>query len=297
MWQQKVSNFSQSTFVFIENFLQSIISLIKILVLSRFKLKVPVRTKENCIILGNGPSLVDSINQNISKFKNYDLFCVNNFAGSEYYESLKPKNYVILDGAFFNDYLISIRPDIQKTISSLIDKTQWPLQVHLPVSSQNSSLVRIHLAKNRHIKFSFFNYTVINGFEFFKSKMIDWNLGFPKCNNILGAALVRTINMQYRKIHIIGADHTWVFNIEVNNKNELLLNQKHFYDTDTSRHLKVMHPTIGNIFTIGDFFKSQAIAFSLYYFLEKYSKTKNIKITNNSNISLIDAFEREQLIP
>ena len=86
---------------FICNLFFSLISILRIIRFSK-KTKLPVEEHFNeCIILGNGPSLGNSLQKKIEKIQSISLkICVNSMAINKYYEILKPQYYILADPAW-----------------------------------------------------------------------------------------------------------------------------------------------------------------------------------------------------
>ena len=82
--------------IFVENVVLSFLTLIKVVLLSKFFIpKIKFRkNSEDCIILGNGPSLIETIEKNKTFLIDKDLFAVNFFARTNFYSVLKPKHYI-----------------------------------------------------------------------------------------------------------------------------------------------------------------------------------------------------------
>ncbi|OQY00191.1 MAG: hypothetical protein B6I24_00260 [Bacteroidetes bacterium 4572_128] len=84
--------------IFIENFVLMILSIIKIFIFSKLFIKIKDKkenTNKDCIILGNGPSLNSFLKEKKYFLQNKELFCVNLFPISEFFERLKPRYYVL----------------------------------------------------------------------------------------------------------------------------------------------------------------------------------------------------------
>ena len=85
----------------IATFISTVASLLKVIIKSRFSVKIPAPQRAVCAILGNGPSLRQSLENDLDFIRNAELYCVNNFASSPEYALLQPMNYALLDPAFF----------------------------------------------------------------------------------------------------------------------------------------------------------------------------------------------------
>ncbi|MGZ4075850.1 MAG: hypothetical protein ACXVDZ_20035, partial [Bacteroidia bacterium] len=95
----------------------------------------------------------------------------------------------------------------------------------------------------------------------------------------------------------VGADHTWHENMHLDEKNVLNLKHIHFYDNEQkTTHIpfkKGEH--LEETFKVHEIFATWAKTFYGYIALENYSKYKNCKILNASEVTFIDAFERIKL--
>jgi len=102
------------------------------------------------------------------------------------------------------------------------------------------------------------------------------------------------IYLNYKIIYIIGADHSWLPEITVNDKNEALINQKHFYDENESRPEK-MQDYISRPRKLHEIIHKFYLTFKGYWIIKEYAANKNVSVYNASEISMIDAFERKEI--
>ena len=115
-------------------YLWSFLSLLKFLFLikdaeSLKKIKFK-KANRKAIVLGNGPSLKNDLEEIVRKKDDYDLICVNNFCSSQFYEVLKPSMYVFLDNYFFNCEAHSDWIEQREKTFNIINKnTTWPMQI------------------------------------------------------------------------------------------------------------------------------------------------------------------------
>jgi len=278
----------------------SILTFIKIIIRSSFFIK-SYKTKEKSVfILGNGPSIKKDLKLHLDFLKNQNLLCVNKFPDTEYYEILKPQSFTITSKGFYNveasDYNVEVR---KKIIKALINKTQWPLRVILPADAKKNKAFIKSLKSNKNISLSYFNMTPVEGLIFINTIIYKLGLGTPRPHNVLIPSILNSINANYKEIYILGADHSWLPQITVNDQNEVLLNQQHFYDENTSK-ARQMHKNEGKgNRTLDEVLHKFMLSFRSYHELERYAKTKNCDIFNVTPNSFIDAFRRitiEQLI-
>ena len=291
--------------IFVEDFTQSILSVLKILLFSKFSIKLPKAQQKDCVILGNGPSLNDFINESSSFIENKALFCVNFFARTDYYEQVKPQYYIITSPEYFvGEKKEDWTEDRLKTFQLIAEKTSWPLEFNAPRLAKKSTAWREILSANKNITIRYFNNTPIEGFRSLKHWAFKNNLGMPRPHNVLIPSILLGINMNFENIYITGADHSWTKELFVTEGNEVLLSQKHFYDKQAeseaigknkntpqpmykggSRDKRKLHEVLMKF----------VYSFKSYWELQEYAQSSNVKIHNITPGSFIDAFPRLNL--
>ncbi len=281
--------------LFSNRLIDTLVSILKIAVASKHKARnLPIITHKRCVILGNGPSLKESLTKHLETLKTVDLVCVNNFACSDYFELLKPQNYVLLDDYYFLYDTNTVEPP--ESIITTLEKFKhiyWPINFFLPTKAKNCFLVKNVLSTNKNISIYYFNYVVTEGFTNFKHMVFTYKIGAPQCQNVLGISIFLSINRGYEEIYLVGADHSWSENISVKN-NRIFLGDVHFYDQDPVKpaHLKDRQ---GKARKISELFFSFYKCFRTYEVLKIYADSRNVQIVNASEESYIDAFERRKL--
>lgn len=279
--------------IFIKKIGFSLIGLTKIIIQSHWSnIKLPVFSdKEELVVLGNGPSLKINLERDLNFFKSKRKFCVNGFSLSKFYSTIKPDFYLLADNAFWTDNPSTRISDFRNNvISSIIESTTWSLTVFLPFESQKNKNLISSFKDNKNIKIVYFNKTSINGFEFFNNWCFKFGLAIPRAQNVLIPSIMLGINMKFKTIYLIGADHSWHEQYIIDNNNNLCLKDKHFYDINP-----IMVPlldTMGNKQFIHQQFESLVIAFKMYHVIKKYAIYMKTQIYNASEISFIDAFDR-----
>ncbi len=282
------------TSAFFENSLQSAVSVVKVLLLSKLGLPKFSNQKPNASILGNGPSLNQALADKLDFLKETDIYCVNLFALSTVYASLKPENYVLLDPAFFmfseqNDG----RQDIKKTFDAITEQTDWPMRLFVPARSKSSYIVKKLKQERPNIQICFFNYTIVRGFPIFRHWFFKHNLGMPQCQNILAASLYVALLQDYKNVYLFGADHSWHEEIRITEQNEFEMRQVHFYDNANNvKHEKVIDVRNNSRPRLHAQFLSLHKVFYSYEILGAFAKSRNINVLNASSKTYIDAFER-----
>lgn len=283
-----IKHFLESLKSYFSTILGTLLSIPKMILMSRLLPKYPEIQVKNAAILGNGPSLNDSLQKDFQFIKDTEIYCVNNFAAYPIFEELKPQNYVLLDPAFYqyspsnNSHKI-----VEKTIHSF-EKTKWKMNLFLPQSAKKSYLVET-LSKNHFIQLNYFNYTILNGFPWWNHLFFNWNLGMPQCQNILAAALFIAIQRNHSTIYLFGGDHSWHEELRLED-NELITSEKHFYQKNGHTGKISDYPeTVNRVYKI---FQSWSKAFYSYEALANYAISKNIHVLNASTKSYIDTFKK-----
>jgi hypothetical protein len=250
-----------------------------------------------CYILGNGPSLKENVLNDLDLLKTKELFVVNDFAKSKYFEILKPKYYVLLDPSYWNSSTYKeLFDDCIKVLNTIQDKTDWPMFLMVPTEAHRVSLIKDIFNKNKNITIISFNSTSVTGFQWFRFFAYKNYLGIPPVNNVVGACIYIAINMQYPEINILGADHSWTQDLIVNDKNLVCCVNPHFFDDEDGHYLP--HKTVnGNFYTMHRLLRDYALMFEGYHTLRIYAESRKIKILNRCKKSFIDAFERRDLYP
>jgi hypothetical protein len=271
----------------LNQFLESVFSIFRVVLWSKFSLKNPhfQANSKNCVILGNGPSLKYSLENHLDFIKQSDIFCVNLFAVSDYYTQLKPSNYLLLDEAFLN-------PNHERAgrgLNDLIKNTTWEVNLFIPHKFKKSAYFINEIAKNTFLKPIYFNYVIVEGFDWLRFWIYEKGLGMPRSQNVMVASIFRCINLNYQKIFLLGADHTWHENIRLNENNEILADDSHFYGSKTYEIKQIVNE---NESYMARQFLSLHKAFKGYEVLARYAKSKNITIQNASQRSYIDVFEK-----
>lgn len=251
---------------------------------------------EELVILGNGPSLENDLNNlvNINRNK-YDVLCVNNFARSDYYNKIKPDYYFLLDNYYWKKNLAEDHSkDRDAVINKIIKATNWKLTIFAPTELKNSEFCN-SIMKNKKITFSFFNRLPINGFESLRFFLVQKKMGIFSGQNVILGALSIVLNLGYKKIFLLGVDHSLHITVKVDNNNAVLVNQQRFYKEEDRGHVKYSRDHDDDALKIYELFNVWATAFSEYNTIENYASKKGIKIYNLTNNSFIDAFERKNI--
>lgn len=278
------------------NIFKGIRSILKIILFSKFSPSVRKihSTKEGtCLIFGNGPSLKTMLdNSDWNWIKKHSIFGVNDISLSDKYVEIQPQYYIFADPGYWDlevPYEMEItRIDVFRNIN---EKTNWKMSILIPEIACNYLRSIIH---NDNITVYGYNVTTFSGGTFLKKKLYRCNLAMPHPQNVLIAAIYHAINIGFNEIYLFGADHSWLENIKVSDRNEVVLSNKHFYDKgDVS--FTIFLKCTGEPYLLHEALIDFAKMFLSYHDLRLYADEMNCKIFNMTNNSFIDAFERKKI--
>lgn len=279
--------------------IQTKLSALRILLQSNFIGIVKQETQSKpLLILGNGPSLNDTLkNSPPELLQGFDLMAVNAAACSEEYSVLQPKLYILNAVTYFqNDselspFYIQAKNDL---FEALKEKTRWNMTLLVPFRAKKSIDFNELIKANPNLNVSYFNQTPVEGLTFWSHRWYSLGWGMPRPHNVLIPGIMVGIRLGYRTIGIVGADHSWLADLSVNEKNEALLRHVHYYATDGTQPMKV-EDRIDRPRKLHEIIHKFYLSFKGYWQIRAFAKAKHISIINASRVSMIDAFDRKTL--
>lgn len=261
-------------------------TLISVALRSRRPASVPkLRPEKPLLILGNGPSLNDTLATQRQAMEGYDLLAVNFAANTSLFTELKPEHYVLADPVFFEKDDENIR-----RLWQALNEADRPLTLHLPAGRCHDARVREWAAESPHHTLRPFNMVAAEGYPTFCRMMYDRGLGMPRPRNVLIPSIMAGLRMGYRTIVITGADHTWTRTLSVDDDNRVVSIQPHFYRDNAKEEARVA--SVYKDVRLHDVLGSMAIAFHSYHAIADYAARRGVRILNATPGSFIDAFPR-----
>jgi len=270
----------------------------KALLLSKWGLKLPPPTPaqgQNLFVIGNGPSFKQALEQHGQTLKQQTTLGVNLLPLTPYFEQVQPDYLLAMDKKFWLD-----RPqdpaleNYRKYFAALQTNTTWPLTVILPVQARGY-VQKLGLS-NPHLSFAYFNKNGTDGLDALLFPLWKRHLASPRCWNILIAALYLGVNLGYKKVYLLGADHSWFENLAVNAQNRVQMKQVHFYDDHQEvKYLPYVNAELNRPMTMPELFRQFYVVFNTYHILRRYAAHYGSHISNLTPGSYIDAFERQEL--
>lgn len=274
---------------FYTNFNDTLLSLIRLLLKTKFsKTRKIIRKHDQCVIMGNGPSLISSLQENKEHLSNCDLVAVNYFGLTPEYVEYKPSIYVLCDPAFWFEHITDDHVQkVKNFYQTLTETTTWNIQLFLPWKAKRQHAIKDILSANKHIQITFFNNTKFEGFNRIKHSIWDKQWGMPRTQNVLIAALMLIIYSDYRTIYLAGSDNDWAKFLWVDELNRVHRDDFHFYKNNDANTYRILPEKMHECYL-------QAYYSLLsYYRIRQYIDSKNnIKIINLCMTSYIDSFDK-----
>lgn len=280
---------------FFSNLIESILSLAKVLIRSRWGVQLPARQQARCSVLGNGPSLNDSLANHLDFLLETELIVVNGFALTNYFTRLRPANYILADpNAFAFHDATTGREDLHQILVALIGQVDWPMRLFIPNFAKGSYFIQKIEAGNPRIELVYYNPTIVRGFNRFCYWLYAANLGMLQAQTVIVTALFLMINRKFDEIFLFGADTSWHEQIRISDNNQLEIKQIHFYDKPKDVAFLPVYSDAHRTrtFTMASQFLSLHKVFRGYEVLRDYADYRKVRVLNASSKSYIDALER-----
>lgn len=246
------------------------------------------KTSDFAVILANGPSLKQTIEEYGEQLKKLPTVAVNFMANTKEFSELRPDYYVLADPHFF----IGTEHENVKNLWENLAKVSWTMTLCVP--RKMLSKAKELIGGNRSVALSPFNFVGAEGFQWAEALLYDLRLAMPRPRNVLIPAIMTAISAGYKQIHLFGADHSWLETIRVDDENHVISVQPHFY-ADSKKELKRSESEYRG-YHLHDILHSFYIAFRSYHTLQRYAIRRGINIYNATPGSFIDAFPRKSTL-
>lgn len=270
---------------------QSLLSIVKIALMSR-PCDTPPRAKqgEELVILGNGPSLNDTMQHNLSFLQARHLLAVNFAANTPIFTELKPKFYMLTDPHFF---VRMEQENVKQLWINFAEKVDWEMTLFIPTKIKQSGEWFSLLKRNKSITICTYNMTPVEGFCWFENFTYSHRLGMPRPRNVLIPSLMQAIAMRYKTVYLAGADHSWLKTLSVDDDNRVVSIQPHFYKEAKSEEERIKKDYMS--IPLHQVLESMYIAFRTYHTIRRYADYQGVEILNITPDSFIDAFKKIKL--
>lgn len=240
------------------------------------------------IVMGNGPSLADTIAGSFDALRHYPTLAVNYAANAEEFYRLKPRYYVMVDPAFFE---AKPNPNVETLKLNFASRVDWPVTLFIPAEYRRA----FDVTSNPNITLRTINSIGLEGFPWFERMAYSRRWGTPRPRNVLIPSIMVAIWLGFRNIYLVGADHSWMRTLAVNDDNEVVSVQPHFYK-DNEHSLKQAKSIFSTV-RLHEVVHSYYVAFKAYFSIKRFADAVGVNIYNSTPHSFIDAFPRRPLPP
>ncbi len=245
-----------------------------------------VQPKRLCL-LGNGPTF-NQIEEHLEALKGFDFCAVNLSVNTDIFFRIKPKMFVIVDMMFWQQ---SEREGIKECWEN-IQKIDWDITICIPFNSPIS--MKRTFEKNHFVKVRRYSNNVWQPELPMANRLKMWlyKKGWvsPDGTNVSIGAIYASILNGYKEINLLGLEHSWMKDVKVNDKNEVVLINRHYYG-DVEH---VWRDYEGKPIKLVDFLASQLQTFTGHLSLRSFADyLGDVRIINRTKGSYIDAYERE----
>lgn len=243
-------------------------------------------------VIGNGPSLKKDLPLILKNKKNWDIISVNQFSTYKEFEKIKPKLYVLVDSIYWdknlhNDIIIKS----SNAINSLNEKTDWDLNLYVPISKK--IYFQNIFKKNINIKVC----GIKNGGKLFNNKtlmrhILKYQLSFLPTVNVVHLAIQIGFFLKYRKIFLFGLDSDGFKNFYVDPITNLVYSNTYNY---SNKLLNKRIPAQKKHKRLSQRLDQVSLSFKLYEVMSRQANFENIELYNCSSFSMIDSIKRKNL--
>ncbi len=266
----------------------SLKGVVKLLIQSRRSTVTPVADGDGrLIIMGNGPSLKKNIEEDMDTLRSSRTMAVNFAANAPEFVEIKPDFYILADPHFFEGGATD--RNVSRLFGRFNSEVDWDMTLFIPTGRDESAIG----ITNPHIKIEKFNPVGIEGFRWIEDLAYKTGRGMPRPRNVLIPAIMVGMQMGFRHIYIIGADHSWTRTLEVDEDNTVVSVQPHFYKDNSEEKSRVTD--VYRDVRLHDILMSMHLAFKSYHAIARYASENGVEIFNSTPGSFIDAFQRRKL--
>lgn len=264
------------------------------LLMGRFDPKPPTNMKmKDSLIICPSP-LLNKQRINLDHRDSYVISYVNSACLSSTYPVLKPERFFLIDPLFFHSLAYfegssAVSKEIERTYSRLIDSTDWPMTIFVPWHYRNSPALQ-RLTANRNITIS--GIPILNAHsrnKWLKRLALRMGILNPVYRNVLIAAIFYSLKAEHRRTIIWGAHHSWLTEVEVDDRNQVLHSVRH---TEDQRVGELLLNSDGSPRPYHDYLQQLATVFEQYHVLRDFAHAGGQDILNVTSGSFIDAFAR-----
>jgi hypothetical protein len=254
-------------------------------------------TDKELVIVGTGPSLRSTLERHFGFFEGKHTACVNEFAQTEYFTRLTPEYYVLTDPAYWRKAQdATIDRMVKKSVDIMREQVTWKMTLLMNVAARGWSYFKDLPQQNPNIQIVYFDTSGVSCHRSLALYLYERSRAMPLLYNTLSVGVFLGLNMGYRTLYLVGADHNWHEEIHIDDENRLFWKNPHF-DDETEPVLTPMwiDGYKQKTFKMHQILYSLSLTFQGYVELEEYARHLGARVYNASEKSYIDAFERYEI--
>lgn len=269
---------------FATDIVSSIKSIAKVFIKSRpVTFPKQYRGAERLIILGNGPSLRDLLDNHLDELQHTPCMAVNFAANTPDFFEVRPGLYTIADPHFYR----AVDDENVKRLISNFERVDWPMYMFVPREAVKKMR---RLVTNDSIIILPYNAVGVEIWKPIAHMLFDSCLAMPRPRNVLIPSIMIGAWLGFRNIYLAGADHSWTQSLAVAPDNRVITNLPHYYQDNDCEQSRVK--AVYSDSRLHDLFLSYYVAFKSYHEIQSWAMCRNISIFNVTPGSFIDAFPR-----
>lgn len=263
-------------------------SMAKIVLLSkRATVRKTAKPSDEIVILGNGPSLNETVAAGKSFLATRKKLAVNFAANAPLFFDLRPEYYVLADPHFF----LSEAENVVRLWDTFLRKVDWDMTLFVPAKEKSDRIGS--LKANGHVRMERYNTTPVEGFPAFRHAAYRAGWGMPRPRNVLIPSIMLALETGFKTIYVAGADHSWMKTLSVDGNNRVVSIQPHFYKETDKEKARVDAEYMN--YPLHQIVYSFYVAFKSYHTIRHYAERIGATIWNITPGSFIDAFPRKAI--
>lgn len=249
--------------------------------------RLPERTSDECIVVGNGPSL----SQSVEKICNYpaDIYTVNDVCCTDFFLKLSPVAHFFLDPQYFNDEA-HVKRACDFSFSTHVQKTHYYFEQRQQRCSLMVPTIVVPLVRKQYYQikniFGFCVTPVTKNVSRSIKQIEKGHCGISGVNSVIPAIQTACL-AGYKKVWLAGVDMS-CFNFCVDKHCRIQRAVKHFY-TDKFETGERDFSNVAN------FYRDIANVFDAFDLLRELALYKNVQVINTSLDSMVQSFPKGDL--
>ena len=244
----------------------------------------PTRKKDTCLVLANGPSAKNILQEIFSKREQFDLYTMNYAQKSNFFSQLQPVMHILADPNFFESNVHQNVKDARNKLAESLQKTTYGLQVAVPhqylASAQN-------IYGSTSIVLTSFPTHSIPAHKNWDKQLIQKGYCSFGAQSVPSAALYMALMAGYKKILLAGVDADWLRTMSVDQHNKVYWLDKHHYDDKAVKCYSNTSYT-KEILSVAKYFSELQTIYN-------YAIAINVEIINLNQQSMVDIFPKQSL--